>query len=399
MGSNDFVMKILITCQHYWPENFRITEIAEELVKQGHDVTVLTGLPNYPTGRIDPEYRHKKNRTQIHNGVKILRAALIGRRQNILFRLLNYYSFPFFANRLVQRLNEHFDVVLINELSPIMASRPGIKYAKKHHVRCVMYEMDLWPHNLLAGGIAEGSFVFNHYKKVSAKIYSSCDEILVSSKEHRDAIHSLPGCENVPIHYLPQCAESLFEESKFETLDNGVLDLVFAGNIGFAQNCETILQTAILLKDDPRFLFHFVGDGSDLPHIRRIAESHDLKNVVFHGRQPLPKMLEYYALADAMLVSLEDKPYARMTIPGKVQSYIASGKPIVGAISGATANLIQESGAGWCVEAGDSQKLAELLRSIDAESLALRGKKGREYYLSHMKKADFVAKLIDSLQK
>lgn len=392
-------MKILIVCQHYWPENFRITDIAETLVREGHNVTVLTGLPNYPQGVIYPEYWHGKNRRQIRNGVRIIRAKLIGRRHNLVFRFLNYYSFPFFANRLVDKLDDDFDVVLINELSPIMAARPGIKYAKKHGVRCVMYEMDLWPDSLLAGGIKEGSVIYKHYKKVSAKIYSSCDEILVSTKEHIDAIHSLPGCENVSIHYLPQYAESIFENSTFGTIDNGIIDLMFAGNIGLAQSCGTIIEAARLLKDDPRFRFHFVGDGTDLPRIKRMAEEYGLANVVFHGRQPLEKMPEYYALADAMLVTLEDKPYARMTIPGKAQSYMACGKPIIGAISGATANLIEEAGCGWCAGAEDYEKLALLIKSISVALMPRRGEKGKQYYAANMMKTEFISYLTALCQK
>lgn len=152
-------MKILIVSQHYWPENFRITDIAESLVSNGHQVTVLCGLPNYPKGYIFGGYKHGKNRTQEHNGVRIIRAKEIARRKGILFRFLNYYSFPYHANKLIRKLDKDFDVVLVNELSPIMSAVPGIKYAKKHNKPLIMYEMDLWPESLLAGGIKKG-FVY-----------------------------------------------------------------------------------------------------------------------------------------------------------------------------------------------------------------------------------------------
>lgn len=390
-------MKILIVSQRYWPENFRITDIAETLVQQGHEVTVLTGLPNYPEGVVYPEYRNGKNREQVHNGVKIVRAKEIGRRHNILFRFLNYYSFPFFANRLIKKLDKDFDVVLINELSPIMAARPGILYAKKNKVRCVMYEMDLWPHSLLAGGVSEKSLLYKHYKKVSAKIYSACDEILVSTKEHIEEIHKLPGCEKLSIHYLPQYAESIFEESSIPTIDNGVIDLMFAGNIGLAQSCETIIEAARMLKDDPRFVFHFVGDGTDLPRIKKLAEDYQLSNVVFHGRQPLEKMPELYALADVMLVTLEDKPYARMTIPGKVQSYMACGKPIIGCVSGATAEMIEETGTGICVSAGDYKALAKVIDRKYIEILRC-GENGKIVYSTKMNKRMFFERIRNCLK-
>lgn len=392
-------MKILIVSQRYWPENFRITDIAETLVQEGHDVTVLTGLPNYPEGYVYPDYRHGENRNQVHNGVKIVRVKEIGRRHNILFRFVNYYSFPFFANRMVKKLDKDFDVVLINELSPIMAARPGIKYAKKYGVRCVMYEMDLWPHSLLAGGISENSFLYKHYRKVSAKIYSGCDEILVSTKEHIEEIHKLPGCDNLPIHYLPQYAESIFEESSLPSVDNGVIDLMFAGNIGLAQSCETIIEAARILKDDSRFLFHIVGDGTDLPRIKKMAESYQLKNVVFYGRQPLVKMPELYALADVMLVTLEDKPYARMTIPGKVQSYMACGKPIIGAVSGATSRFVIEADVGWCVDSGDAKALAKSLVQLSSKGWFDQSQNARDFYLNNMKKSLFFSCLLKHLYR
>ena len=208
-------MKILVISQHYWPENFRITDIAETLVKEGNDVTVLTGLPNYPKGYVLDEYKRGKNRIQEHNGVHIIRAKEIGRRNNIFFRFLNYWSYQHYAKKLVNKLDKDFDVVLINELSPIMSANPGLKYAKKYNKKVVMYEMDLWPESLLAGGITHKSLIYKHYKKVSAKIYSKCDKILVSTKEHIEYIKALPNCSELDIEYLPQYAESIFEDGDY----------------------------------------------------------------------------------------------------------------------------------------------------------------------------------------
>ncbi|MDY5440683.1 MAG: glycosyltransferase family 4 protein [Candidatus Enteromonas sp.] len=392
-------MKILVVSQFYWPENFRITDIAETLVERGHDVTVLTGLPNYPQGTIYPEYRHGKNRVQERNGVKIVRAKLIGRRRNVFFRLLNYYSFPFFASKLAKKLDKDFDVVLINELSPILGAIPGIKYAKKNKVRCVMYEMDLWPGSLLAGGISPKSWIYKHYEKVSAKIYSGCDEILVSTKEHKEAIHSLPGCKDLSIHYLPQCADPIFEQTLFPKVDNGVIDLMFASNIGLAQSCDTIVEAARILKGDKRFLFHFIGDGTACPKLKKLVADYGLDNVIFHGRQPLEKMVEFYSLADAMLVTLEDKPYARMTIPGKVQSYLACGKPIIGAISGSCANFIRECGAGMVVEAEDSAGLARIITEFAEGDYSEFGRNGRDYYFEHLSQDRYLKDLQKYLTK
>lgn len=390
-------LKVLIISQHYWPENFRITDIAESLVREGHKVTVLTGLPNYPKGYVFDDYKRGKNKIQEHNGVKIVRAKEIGRRHNIIFRFLNYWSFQHYAKKLVKKLDTDFDVVFINELSPIMSANPGIKYAKMHDKKIVMYEMDLWPESLLAGGIKKGSILYNHYKKVSSKIYSSCDKILVSTKEHIDYIKALPGCDQLDIDYLPQYAESIFEDGDFTSEDNGVIDLMFAGNIGKAQSVDAIIKAAALLKDDARFKFHIVGSGSELDNVKKLAAELKTDNVIFYGQRPLEDMPKLYRIADAMLVTLEDKPYANMTIPGKVQSYMAAGKPIIGSINGSCANFIKDNGVGFICKSKDSIALAKLIKDLDTIQLKEMGATAKKIYFNKYRKSSFINKLLKTI--
>ncbi len=392
-------MKILIVSQHYWPENFRITDIAESLVSRGHQVTVLCGLPNYPKGYIFDGYKHGENRIQDHNGVRIIRAKEIGRRKDIIFRFLNYYSFPYHANKLIRKLDKDFDVVLVNELSPIMSAVPGIKYAKRYNKPLIMYEMDLWPESLLAGGIKKDSFIYKHYKKVSSKIYSEFDKIIVSTKEHIPYIKALPNCESFDIDYLPQYAESIFEDSNYDTIDNGIIDLMFAGNIGKAQSIDTIIKAAALLKDDPKFRFHIVGSGSELDNAKKLASSLGTNNFIFYGQKPLDEMPDLYKIADAMLVTLEDKPYANMTIPGKVQSYMASGKPIIGSINGSCADFIKNNDIGYVCSSMDSESLANKIKGLDINVLKDVGKHSREVYSKKYSKDIFIGKLIKELNK
>ena len=386
-------MKVLIVSQHYWPESFRITDIAESLVSLGHDVTLLTGLPNYPKGYVLNEYKHGKNRIQEHNGVHVIRAKEIGRRNNIFFRFLNYWSYQHYAKKLVNKIDKDFDVVLINELSPIMSANPGLKYAKKYNKKVVMYEMDLWPESLLAGGIKKGSILYNHYKKVSAKIYSKCDKILVSTKEHIEYIKALPGCNDLDIEYLAQYADTVFEESNYETIDNGVIDLMFAGNIGKAQSVDTIIKAAVLLKDNPKYKFHIVGSGSECENVQKLAKELKTDNVIFYGQRPVEEMPELYRLADTMLVTLEDKAYANMTIPGKVQSYMAVGKPIIGAINGSCANFIKNNEVGYVCNACDYEALANLISNMNSEELSIIGKHAKEVYFKKYCKDRFIKEL------
>ncbi|MCR5309719.1 MAG: glycosyltransferase family 4 protein [Bacilli bacterium] len=392
-------MKILINYQHYWPENFRITDIAETLVTLGNDVTVLCGLPNYPKGYVLDEYKHGKNRIQERNGVKIIRAKEIGRRKGPVFRLLNYWSYPHYAKKLLNKLDRDFDVVYIQMTSPIMMAKPGIEYGKRFGKKVLMYEMDLWPESLLAGGISNKSLIYKHYKKVSTKIYSSCDKILTSTKEHIDYIKKLSGCNNLDIECLEQYGDTVFEEANFKSVDNGVIDLMFAGNIGKAQSLDTVIKAASILKDDNRFKFHIVGSGSELDNIKKLANELKLDNVIFYGQKPIEEMPNLYSLADAMLVTLEDKSYANMTIPGKVQSYMASGKAIIGAINGSTANFIKDNNIGYVCPSEDSVALANLIKTLDIKELSEIGKRSKEIYFEKYCKEKFFAKLINDLKE
>ena len=393
------MMKILIISQHYWPEQFRVNDIAETLVKRGHDVTVLCGLPNYPQGYVLNEYKHKKNRYQEHNGVKIIRVKEIGRRHNLLFRTLNYWSYPHFAIKYLKKHKIDCDIVIAFGLSPIMMVKPAVYIKHKYHKRIIMYEMDLWPESLLAGGISKKSIIYKHYKKVSSNIYSQFDKILVSTKEHISYIKALPNCQSLDIDYLPQYAESIFEESNFGYEDNGIIDLMFAGNIGKAQSVDTIIKAAALLKDDNRFKFHIVGSGSELDNVKKLANELNASNVIFYGQKPLEEMPKLYKIADAMLVTLEDKSYANMTIPGKVQSYMAVGKPIIGAINGSSSNFIKNNKVGYSCLSGDFKSLADLIKNLSIDQLQEIGLHSREIYFKKYSKSIFIETLLDFLKK
>lgn len=392
-------MKILIVSQYYWPENYRANDIAESLAALGNSVTVLTGLPNYPSGRIFPDYKNGCNRTQIHNGVKIIRAKLFPRKKNAFSRFLNYWSFQHYGKKLVDRIDEIYDIVLVYSGSPVMLAYPGIKYAKKYNKRLIMYEMDLWPESLLAGGLTKKSCIFKHYKKVSANIYSCFDKIFVSTRQHIQYIKNLPNCKDVDIEYLPQYADSIFEETKFENNNDEIIDIMFAGNIGKAQSVDTIIKAASLLKDDKRFIFHIVGSGSEMENISKLCHKLRTHNVVFYGQRPLIDMPKLYKKADVMLVTLEDKPYANMTIPGKVQSYMACGKPMIGCINGSTANFIIENKIGYVCKAQDFEGLAFLIKNLKLTDLKKMGNKSREIYNNSLSKKMFFKKLLRELQK
>lgn len=386
-------MKILVVCQHYYPEPFRITDICEELVKRGHTVSVITGLPNYPVGEIYDGYKHGKNRNQCINGVNIHRCYTIGRKGGVIKRILNYYSFAYFSSVYARRLKEEFDIVFVNQLSPVMMACAGIKYKLKHKKKMLIYCLDLWPESLIAGGISRGSAIYKLFNRISKKIYRRADGILITSKLFRKYFNEHFEIEDENITYLPQYAEALFNATSCYKKPNGNIDLMFAGNIGVAQSITTILKAAKLTQDIPNLYWHIVGDGSEAEACKKLCKELGLQRVTFYGKRPLEEMPYFYSMADAMIVSLIKDPVLSLTLPGKMQTYMAAGKPIIGSIDGEAAEVIDSSGCGYCSAAEDERALAENVRKFcnqyslcDAKNF---GDNSLEYYNKNFTKEAF----------
>lgn len=357
-------MKILVTSQYYYPEPFRIPDICEELVRRGHEVYVITGIPNYPMGRIYKGYRFHRKRNQIINGVKVHRCFTVGRRMGAIWRFINYYSFAISSCIYARHIRDEYDVVLANQLSPVMMACSGIVYKKKHGVKLVLYCLDLWPESLVAGGITRESPIYKVFHIISKRIYKRADKVLVTSKSFVKYFEDEFGIAGV--EHLPQYAEALFTPETCKKDADDKLDLMFAGNLGAAQSVNTIIDAAKILKDEEDIYWHIVGDGSEYENLKNQAK--DLDHVIFYGRKSLEEMPTYYSMADAMLVTMQKDPVFSMTLPGKVQTYMAAGKPIVGAIDGETQDIITEAKCGVCVPAEDAPSLAKAVRKFKADS-------------------------------
>lgn len=388
-------MKILVICQYYYPEPFRISDICEELTKKGHEVMVITGLPNYPMGEIYNGYQKKIGVTEVINGVKVHRCYEIPRKNNILFRMLNYYSFMFSSTQYIKKMNEEYDRVFVYQLSPVMMAKAALKYKKKFNKKVVLYCLDLWPASLSMGGISKKSLLYKYFRKVSKDIYTKVDEILVTSKSFADYFVEVLDVKDVK--YLPQYAEEIFSPEECRKKDDGIIDLMFAGNVGVAQSVETIIYAANELKNNNSVRWHIVGDGSELEKMIHLATELKLKNIVFHGRKNIDEMPKMYSMADAMLVTMKADEFLSSTLPAKVQSYMAAGKPIIGAIDGETALVIQSAKCGLCGNAGDIQELVSNVRKfIDLDKVNFE-KNARKYYDEHFEKKLFMDKLEKEL--
>lgn len=393
-------MKILVICQYYYPEPFKIHDICEELVKCGHEVDVVTGTPNYPMGETYSGYEKEAKKDEIINGVNIHRCKIVERKHDPIHRFLNYLSYPKQANKYLKKIDKKYDVIFVYQLSPVLMAKPAINYKKKHGTKIVLYSLDIWPESLKTGGISEKSIIFKYFKKESRDIYQSCDKILVTSKCFIKYLAEEFDIERNKFDYLPQYAEAQYDRKECQKKPSSKINLMFAGNIGKAQNLGIIINAAEKLKNNKNLQFHIVGDGSEYENIKRGTRERKINNVIFYGRKPAEEMPVYYKMADAMLITLKSGSAISETLPGKMQTYMAAGKPVIGSIDGDANEVIKKSKCGYCCDAEDEdgfiQQIENFINCKDKEQLA---KNSYNYYKENFTKENYIKTLNNELEK
>lgn len=390
-------MKILMVCQRYYPEVLQNKDICEQLVQDGHEVTIVTGLPNYDDGVVRKEYRRGRHKEEVINGVKVFRTFEIGRRHGPIWRTINYLSYMFSASAWARKNKIQFDVVFGYQLSPVLMIRPGAIVSKKQHIPFYVYSCDLWPESLKAMLPGESNPLYKIMLKVSRSLYSKADAISVQSKSFFDYFEKVDQVPREKLSYIPHMASSEYLDMDFQN-DNGVIDFVFLGNIGNAQDIDLIICAAENNKDLHGFAVHFVGDGMYLDTAKQMVKEKGLENLItFYGRQPVETMPNYYKLADVCLVTLKAGSIISQTIPSKVQGYMSAGMPILAALEGFGAEVINNSGAGICTHAGDIEAFSEGMRDyiLHFEKYKDCGEKAREYFKNNFTKRI----VVDSIEK
>lgn len=397
-------MKILIVSQYFWPENFRINDLAIELQNRGHEVSVLTGQPNYPDGVIFQAYKDKPEKYLNYNGVKVFRVPLLERGTGSKKLFLNYLSFVLSASFVgpIKLAGRKFDRIFVFEPSPITVGLPAIilKYIKKAPI--IFWVLDLWPETLSAIDVVKSKTVLKSVGVLVSFIYRHSDLLLAQSCSFIDSIRKYCDAEE-KIRYFPSWAEDIFSENDVVLAKEvppskvGTFSIMFAGNIGNAQDFASIMDAAEILKLHTEIRWLIVGDGRMAEWVKRESHCRGLgNNFIMFGAYPLERMPSFYASADALLVSLKNEKIFSTTIPGKVQSYLASGKPIVAMLNGEGARIIQEAGAGYVCNAGDGQGLAKIILKMASHSDKERsqmGKLGKKFYQSEFDKNILIDRL------
>ena len=392
-------MRILVVCQFYYPENFVISDICRELKRRGHDVTVVTGKPNYGFDHILKEY--KKVKYEVIDGVRVFRLHLFARKRNRLSIILNYLSFYFSSRRFLKHFKEEYDVVYSQSLSPIISVSGANIYKRKYHINHVLHCLDLWPISpVITHAIRENGLFYKILYKWSKSIYSKCDKILLSSPSFKDYFYDVLKLENKYYKYIPQpplFSESINEEANIE-YGKG-FHILYCGNIGTIQGIELIPQAMkeVIKKYDDVY-FHIIGMGTNKikleEEIKRLGMA---KNVIFHGPIPMKKARLYYPNIDALYVSLLPSGVVGNTIPSKLISYLTYKKPIIGVIGGDGKQVLEETKGALICKPNINDIANSIIKMKEMDFLAKEkmGENNYYYYKSHFA----LDKIVDQIEQ
>lgn len=396
-------MRLLVVSQYFWPENFRVNDMVAELVQRGHEVTVLTGYPNYPAGALFPEFVANPAAFDSFEGARIVRVPLLARGQSSARLMLNYFSFAASATvlGLWKLRGRQYDVVFCNQLSPITVGLPAAALSRVKRAPMLMWVLDLWPDTLHALGVVKSPKLLAAVGMLVRFVYRRCDIILAQSRSFIPQIRHLAG-PGARVEYFPSWAEALFDVAAPAPAPEvppapGVFSIMFAGNVGDCQDFPAILDAAELLKDHPGVRWLIVGDGRRSEWVAQQVRSRGLQDrVLLLGRFPVERMASFFKHAGALLVSLKDEPIFAMTIPGKLQSYLAAGQPVIAMLNGEGADVVERARAGLTCPAGDHKALAAAVLRMAAMSPQERsemGANGLKASATHFNRANLITDL------
>ena len=394
-------MKVLFVCQYFYPEVFRGNDIAFHWAAEGHDVRVVTGIPNYPDGVFHKGYGWFKRRHEVVAGVRITRLPIIPRGNNKIMLMLNYFSYLMVAwiYMLFHALFHKYDRVFVQQLSPVMMSAPGVLYKRLRKVPLYTWVLDLWPESLTAAGGINNKYILAFFRHYVKKEYKHSDKILISSRSFERRVLEYGDYQNKIVYY-PQWSDGNNDEivkpDSAPFIPDG-FKLMFAGAVGEAHGFECTMKAAQLTKDYKDIKWIIVGDGRKLDWVKQFVEENSLEDTVYTlGRFPADTMPWFFDKADVMLVTLNDDPLFELYAPAKISSYMAAKKPIVAVLNGEGAEVIKKAGCGWFVSAGDVEGLAKLaveLSHLDKADLMVKGQNALKYYNAHYVKEKCLLKL------
>jgi glycosyltransferase involved in cell wall biosynthesis len=407
-------LRICIFTNHFYPENFKVNDIAFEFAQKGYEVTVITAIPDYPQGRFYDGYSLFKRRKEIVNEVQIIRLPIIPRRKGRKIELiLNYVSY--FISALVfsffHSYISKYDVVFVHLVSPFFISLPAVLLKRRQNIPIILWVLDLWPESLSAWGGVSNKLIIDSQIKLVQYVYNNCEIILIGSEGFRKSICE-KGNYNDKLIYFPNWAESVsyikghYQYQQLKPFVNKTDDdfiFLFAGNMGEAQNLDSIIDTIAKLKKKSVIKFVFLGDGRKKDQlINKVNKLSLSESVFFLGHYPLNTMPAFLQMADVLLVSLKDELISNLTIPQKVQFYMSQGKPILAILNGDGADLIKTAQCGIAIPPNDPVAFKSAIQEfycMSKEELYILGTNGKNYYNQHFRKVQRIEQLSELFKK
>ncbi len=395
--------KILVVTQHFWPENFRINDIVEGFLQDGIAVDVLCGLPNYPKGEWFPGYSAAGPFEEEWHGARLYRCKEVPRRGNTSVNIfLNYGSWPWYAAHALHRLPGGYDAVFCFNTSPVLMCWPAIRYAKKHHIPFTNYVLDIWPENLYSVLNVKNKALRAIAQGVSDALYKKADRLIAMSEPLQQRLCQRTGMPPQKIAVIPQYCEDFYAvpqpDAALQAQFGGRFNLVFTGTFTPAQSLETVITAVQDARSRGADMLHLllVGDGMSRAALEaKVKELHAEDAVTFYGSVPATDIPKFTALADALIVCLSNSPDLGLTVPAKVASYMAAGKPVLASMDGA-GNAAVAAAGGLSSPACDAAALADNLLALtrmDAAQRAAMGQSAKEYYLAHYRRSELLRKL------
>lgn len=395
--------KILVVTQHFWPENFRINDIVEGFLQDGIAVDVLCGLPNYPKGEWFPGYSAAGPFEEEWHGARLYRCKEVPRRGNTSVNIfLNYVSWPWYAAHALHRLPGGYNAVFCFNTSPVLMCWPAIRYAKKHHIPFTNYVLDIWPENLYSVLNVKNKALCAIAQGVSDALYKKADRLIAMSEPLQQRLCQRTGMPPQKVAVIPQYCEDFYAvpqpDAALQAQFGGRFNLVFTGTFTPAQSLETVITAVQDARSRGADMLHLllVGDGMSRAALEaKVKELHAEDAVTFYGSVPATDIPKFTALADALIVCLSDSPDLGLTVPAKVASYMAAGKPVLASMDGA-GNAAVAAAGGLSSPACDAAALADNLLALtrmDAAQRAAMGQSAKEYYLAHYRRSELLRKL------
>ena len=398
-------MKIAIVTQFFFPDNFLINDISAKLVKNGNEVTVLTGLPDYSTNKIPEEYTWFKRRHEFIKGVEVIRVPIIARRQGIIFRALNYLSFMIMSGFYVFFKPLKADLILSYQTAPVLMTLAAIILKRKLRVPLLIYCLDVWPDQLKVWKVKENNIIFKLVHRYSKFAYSAADILAISSEPFRSYMIEVNKVDGAKIELLPQHSASMLLDDSSDInstkKDSKNINLVFAGSIGKQQNLECLINAIAFVPADLDFIVHIFGDGVCLETCKELAAKLDiLKHIVFYGRVPQNSLKTIYNQADAFILtmrSVKEIGFSANTVPTRLNGYMSAGKPIIASIDGGAQEIIKENKLGICVPASSPKELAEAITDFITNQHKYKqcGNNSLKYYNDNCTEEVFLKRLTD----